>query len=249
MILGIDVGNTNIVIVGIDNGMITFSERCKTDFENISELFQRVSDKSFEGSILSSVVPSINNQIIQTVRKDFGIDPVVVDATLNMNIYLPEKVRKEIGADIIAGLVAAYDKYAGPLAVVDMGTATTIFALNNKGELVGGIIHPGIEIELNALSTKTAQLPQISKIEIPERILGQDTSECIRSGVFYGHAGLIDSFIYNFEKEMDTHLTVILTGGLGRYITKFFNHEVIYDEALLEKGLEYLYEHNKKSGA
>ncbi|MDO4939317.1 MAG: type III pantothenate kinase [Lachnospiraceae bacterium] len=247
MILGIDVGNTNIVLGGIQDGTLVFSKRTETKTENISRLMSEISDHIFEGAILSSVVPAINNNIIIAVRETFRIDPIIVTPKMKMNICLPEKVHKEIGADIIVGLVAAASEYKVPLAVVDMGTASTIFALDKNSTLAGGTIHPGMVIEYNALSTKTAQLPEIETVEIPEHILGQNTNECIKSGVAYGHAGMIDAIISGMEKEMHTPLTVIATGGLGRYIAPICTHQIIYDEALLIKGLDYLYKANKKA--
>lgn len=244
MILGIDVGNTNIVFGGINEGKLIFSERAATEKASVAMLLSHVSDKSFDGVILSSVVPSINSCITDTVHEIFGIDPVIVGPEMKMNIHLPEKVKKEIGADIIVGLVAAAAEYTAPLAVVDMGTASTIFALDKDLWLKGGIIHPGMVIEYNALSSETEQLPEITSVEVPDHILGQNTDECIKSGVAYGHAGMIDAILTGMEREMGTTLTVIATGGLGRLMAPICSHEIIYDEALLIKGLDYLYKMN-----
>ena len=244
MILGIDVGNTNIVIGGISDGRLVFSERISTSAENVPVIFSKISDRTFDGAILSSVVPSINSTITENVKKQFAADVIIVNPKMNMNISIPERVHAEIGSDIIVGLAAAADEYDAPLAVIDMGTATTIFALDENKVLTGGIIHPGIVIEFNALSTKTAQLPEIVEIEIPEKVLGQNTAQCIKSGVVYGHAGMIDNILSEMEKEMKTPLTVIATGGLGRFVTPICSHKIIYDEALLIKGLDYLYKLN-----
>ncbi|MBQ0146132.1 MAG: type III pantothenate kinase [Lachnospiraceae bacterium] len=244
MILGIDIGNTNIVIGGINNAELVFSERAGTDEKNIRELFSRISGRAFEGAILSSVVPSINLPVIHAVRNTLGVEPIVVSPDMTMNIHIPKKVRKEIGSDIIVGLAAAANEYPLPLAVVDMGTASTVFALDKQSRITGGAIHPGIVIEFNALSRKTAQLPEIQDIEIPERVLGQDTDSCIKSGVIYGHAGMVDAILSGMEKEMNTSLTVIATGGLGRFVAPICSHKIIYDEALLIKGLDFLYKIN-----
>lgn len=244
MILGIDVGNTNIVVGGIQDGQLIFSERTGTSAENVPVLLSGLSGRVFDGAILSSVVPSLNGIISENVRKIFGTDIITVSPKMNMNITLPGHVHAEIGADIIVGLVAAADEYDAPLAVIDMGTATTIFTLDKNRVLAGGTIHPGIVIEFNALSTRTAQLPEIIQVEIPERVLGQNTDQCIKSGVVYGHAGMVDAILSGMEKEMQTSLTVIATGGLGRFVAPICSHKIIYDEALLIKGLDYLYRMN-----
>lgn len=244
MILGIDVGNTNIVIGGIQDGELLFSERKQTEVGNIEKLLNTVKDRTFEGAILSSVVPWINDSIVRCVRKTFGLETILVSAQIKMNISLPEHVKKEIGADIIVGLCAAATEYETPLAVVDMGTASTVFLLDKDLVLAGGTIHPGIGIELNALSSKTSLLPRISAVEIPERVLGQNTNECILSGVVYGHAGMIDSILDHMEEEIGSEINAVATGGLGRYVTPVCRHKLIYDESLLIKGLDLLYKMN-----
>ena len=244
MILGIDAGNTNIVIGGIQDGELLFSERKQTEVGNIEKLLNTVKDRTFEGAILSSVVPWINDSIIRCVRKAFGLETILVSAQIKMNISLPEHVKKEIGADIIVGLCAAATEYETPLAVVDMGTASTVFLLDKDFVLAGGTIHPGIGIELNALSSKTSLLPRISTVEIPERVLGQNTNECILSGVVYGHAGMIDSILDHMEEEIGSEINAVATGGLGRYVTPVCRHKLIYDESLLIKGLDLLYKMN-----
>ena len=244
MILGIDAGNTNIVIGGIQDGELLFSERKQTEVGNIEKLLNTVKDRTFEGAILSSVVPWINDSIIRCVRKTFGLETILVSAQIKMNISLPEHVKKEIGADIIVGLCAAATEYETPLAVVDMGTASTVFLLDKDLVLAGGTIHPGSGIELNALSSKTSLLPRISAVEIPERVLGQNTNECILSGVVYGHAGMIDSILDHMEEEIGSEINAVATGGLGRYVTPVCRHKLIYDESLLIKGLDLLYKMN-----
>lgn len=244
MILGIDVGNTNIVIGGIQDGNLVFSERDKTEVGNIEKLLGKTDDRCFDGAILSSVVPWINDSISQCVKKTFGLDTILVSPKMKMNITLPEHVHKEIGADIIVGLCAAAAEYKAPLAVIDMGTATTIFALDENHVLAGGTIHPGIGIEFDALSTKTSLLPRISTVRLPEKVLGQNTNECIVNGVVYGHSGMVDSILDHMEKEIGSELTAIATGGLGRFVVPVCRHKLVYDESLLIKGLDLLYKMN-----
>ena len=121
---------------------------------------------------------------------------------------------------------------------------STVFLLDKDLVLAGGTIHPGIGIELNALSSKTSLLPRISSVRIPEKVLGQNTNECILSGVVFGHAGMIDSILDHMEEEIGSEINAIATGGLGRFVTPVCRHKLVYDESLLIKGLDLLYKMN-----
>ena len=235
MILAIDVGNTNTVIG---------EKRCKTNMIEIRSLLASMRGEDYEGAILSSVVPALNKHICNTVFLQFGIDTIVVDPKMNMNITIPEKYHEELGADIIVGCVGAAAEYPCPLAVIDMGTASTIFVLDKDNVFLGGTIHTGIALELNALTEKTAQLPKTS-FEAPDKVIGQNTEECMRAGVLYGHAGMIDGILDHIEKELDCSVTAVATGGLGGYIVPLCRHEIKYDYDLLIKGLNLLYEKNR----
>lgn len=235
MILAIDVGNTNTVIG---------DKRCKTNMIEIRSLLSSMRGDSYEGAILSSVVPALNSQICHTVFLQFGIDTIVVNPKMEMNIDIPEKYHEELGADIIVGCVGAAEEYPCPLAVIDMGTASTIFVLDKNRTFVGGTIHTGIGLELSALTEKTAQLPKTS-FEAPDRVIGQNTEECMRAGVLYGHAGMIDGILDHIEEELGSKVTAVATGGLGGYIVPLCRHEIIYDYDLLIKGLKILYEKNR----
>lgn len=253
MILAIDMGNSNIVIGGIDNEKTFFLERIttardKTDLEyaiNIKNILEihSVSSDDIHGAILSSVVPPLNATLISAVFKSTGKSCLLVGSGMKTGLNIRMDNPKSVGSDMIVDAVAAIHEYPLPLAVVDMGTATTISVIDNNKNYIGGIIHPGLKVSLDSLSSKTAQLPHIN-LENPSRILGKNTVECMRAGILYGHAGAIDGCISQMEAELGAKLTVIITGGLAPFILPLCKKDLIYDENLLLKGLCLLYNMN-----
>ena len=130
-----------------------------------------------------------------------------------------------------------------PLIVIDMGTATTLCTVDKKGNYIGGVILPGLKVSLDSLSGKTAQLPYIS-LEVPDRIIGKNTIDCMRAGIIYGTVDMIDGILDRMEAELGDSPTIISTGGLARFITPLCRHKIHYDDALLLKGLLILYRKN-----
>ncbi len=232
---------------------LAFSARTRTNVLKIRQLLKDIntgtaseipsSDLHFTGAIISSVVPSIVPELLKVVFLFYGLNAMVVDPKMNMNIRIPERYHAELGPDIIAGLVAAGAQYEAPFAVIDMGTASTIFAVDSSRNFIGGTIHPGIGIELKSLCTNTAMLPRID-FRVPTCVIGKNTDECIQSGVFYGHAGMIDTILDHMEEELGYKLNAIATGGLGRFIAPLCRRHIEYDEDLLLKGLYILYVFN-----
>ncbi len=182
MILAIDMGNTNIVIGGIDDQRTYFLERIttnrfKTDLEyainvkNILEIYG-VSTADIEGAIISSVVPPLNATLISAVEKICGKTPMLVGSGMKTGINIIMDNPKSVGADRIVNAVAAVQEHKPPLIIIDMGTATTLCAIDQNGAYVGGAILPGLRVSLDALSAKTAQLPAIS-LDIPHHVIGR----------------------------------------------------------------------------
>ena len=171
MILAIDMGNSNIVIGGIDEANTHFMERIttdtrKTDLEYAVSLksildLHHIAAEDLEGAILSSVVPPLNAVIIEAVRKVTGLSCKLVGAGMKTGMNIRMDDPKHIGSDLIVDSVAAKANYPLPIIVIDMGTATSVTALDQNGDYVGGIIHPGLRVSLNTLSGSTAQLPSI----------------------------------------------------------------------------------------
>ena len=151
---------------------------------------------------------------------------------------------KTVGSDMIVDAVAAIREHPCPIIIIDMGTATTLSVVDKNGCYIGGVILPGLRLSLDTLSSKTAQLPSIS-LDIPSKVIGKNTIDCMRSGIMYGNASMIDGIIDRMEEELGQPATLVATGGLSRFVTPLCRHSIIYDEALLLKGLLILYEKNK----
>lgn len=253
MILAIDMGNTNIVIGGIDSEQTYFVERVTTDrvktaleyavsIKNILEIHE-VDKKKIEGAIVSSVVPPLNATISSAVKKIFGFRPMLVGSGMKTGLNIIMDNPKTVGSDLIVDAVAALKDYPGPIVIIDMGTATTMCVVDQSGNYIGGAILPGLKVSLESLSSRTAQLPSIS-LDIPKKVIGKNTIDCMRSGIMYGNAGMIDGILDRMEEELGEPPTVLATGGLSRFVVPLCRHKIIYDEALLLKGLLILYEKN-----
>ena len=251
MILAIDIGNSNIVLGGVREKEILFQARIVTDHIKTSDQYCAelktmldlfgVSAQEIEGSIVASVVPPVLNSI----RKLTGKSCLVVGPGLKTGLNILIDNPAQTGADLVAGAVAALREYQPPLIVVDMGTATTISVLDQNGSLIGGCVCPGVKISLEALTSRTALLPGIS-LDQPKKAIGRNTIDCMRSGIMLGTASMLDGMIARMEAELGVKTTVILTGGIGKFILPLCSTQMIYDEDLLIKGLAALYQENRR---
>ena len=254
MILAIDIGNSNIVIGGFENDSIEFTARVATDVRRTEEQYAveihqilhlyGYSAKEMEGSIISSVVPPLTSVMKMALRTITGKKPLVVGPGLKTGLNIKLDNPTSLGADRVADTVAAIHDYQLPLMVVDMGTATTICVVDGKKNYIGGAIIPGMRIAADTLTARTAQLPKIS-LEAPAKLIGKNTVDCMKSGVFYGNVALIDGMLDKIEEEMGQKLTIIATGGLAKALIPYCKHDIILDDALLLKGLKIIYEKNK----
>lgn len=256
MILAIDMGNSNIVIGGIDESQTYFVERIttnqgKTDLEyainikNILEIHQ-IDKEQIEGAILSSVVPPLNETISSAIQKICGFRPMLVGSGMKTGLNIQMDNPKTVGSDLIVDAVAALNEYPCPIIIIDMGTATTMSVIDPAGNYIGGVILPGLKVSLDSLSGKTAQLPYIS-LDIPEKVIGKNTIDCMRSGIIYSNAAMMDGLADRMEEELGMKATILATGGLARFITPLCRHDIIYDNELLLKGLLILYRKNQEN--
>lgn len=255
MILGIDIGNTNIVVGLLDEKNIKMSNRISTDksktsfelfsqFENMLEFF-KVDINQIEGGIISSVVPELTNQVSEAVVHLINKTPLIVGPGIKTGLNIKIDNPQTLGSDRVADAVAAIEEYKAPIIIVDMGTATTISVIDKSKNHIGGMIIPGIKTSLNALSSHASQLPYIS-IEAPKKIIGKNTIDCMKSGIVIGNAAMIDGLIDRIEEDLNEKATVIATGGLSRVVIEHSKKDINYDENLLLKGLYYIYQKNKK---
>lgn len=254
MLLAIDIGNTNIVLGGFENDELKFVARIatnatKTEDEYATKIrsilvLHNVSAESVSGAIISSVVPPLNSVMKRAIRIVYGIEPIMVGPGIKTGINIQCDNPSTVGADLICACVAAHHIYGSPSLVIDMGTATKMMVVDKNGAFIGVSIIPGVNIALKALSGGTAQLPQIS-LEAPDSVIGKNTVDCMRSGVVFGNACMLDGMIDRFNEEMDTQLQVIATGGLASTIVCHCKHPITLDEDLLLKGLNILYNKNR----
>lgn len=253
MILAIDMGNTNIVLGGIDEHKTYFVERittnqAKTDLEyavNLKDILEiyDIHPSQIEGAILSSVVPPLNITILRAVEKILGKKPLLVGSGMKTGLNILMDNPKTVGSDMIVDAVAAIHEFPKPIIVIDMGTATTMSVVDKSGNYCGGVILPGLKVSLDSLSGKTAQLPYIS-LETPGKVIGKNTIDCMRSGIIYGNVAQIDGIIDRMEEELGEKASIVATGGLAKLITPLCRHKIVYDDALLLKGLLLLYRKN-----
>ena len=251
MLLAIDMGNTNITLGGFRDEQLVFVSRLYTakhkssdefaiNFLDIFNLYN-VSPSDFSGVILASVVPGLTDPIVRAVKRTTGIEPILVGGEYNGKLKCDILPVAHLGADLIAGAVAAREKYPLPCLVVDLGTATKILVIGKNGEFKGCTISPGVKISLDALTQGAALLPSVS-FTAPEKAIGENTVECMQSGVVYGTAAMIDGLIRRIGSELEEKVaSVVATGGYSPSIIPSCETEIIYDENLLLDGLREIY--------
>lgn len=253
MLLTIDIGNTNIVLGGYYDDKLAFISRIstnarKTDAEYATKIksilaLNEVTPTELKGAIISSVVPPLTTVIKSAVKMVYGVDAFVVGPGIKTGINLLADNPTEVGADLICACVAAYNLYEPPVLVTDMGTATKMLIVDEKACFSGVSIIPGVELSLKALAGGTAQLPQIS-LDAPERVMGRNTLDCMRSGIIYGNASMIDGMIERIQEEMNCTPTLVATGGLSNAIIPYCKHKIEIDNDLILKGLYIIYHKN-----
>ena len=226
MILAIDIGNTNVVLGGIEGNDILFEARMATDsiktsdqycaeLKNILALFDVV-PSMIDGTIVASVVPPVLNSFRTAIRKLTGKNCLVVGPGIRTGLNIRMDNPAEIGSDLIVASVAAIHDYGAPLLIVDMGTATTITAIDKDGVYTGGCICPGLKISL-------------------------------RSGIMFGAAAMLDGLLDRMEQELGTPATVVATGGISKFVVPLCRRKLIYDRTLMLKGLNLLYQRNVRA--
>lgn len=254
MILAIDIGNTNIAIGCIDGEQIAFEELLYADlkkteleyaisFKTVLEIYG-IDSAQLEGGIVSSVVPPITATVRHAAEKIIGKKILEVGPGVKTGLDIKIDNPAQLGPDLVVGAVAGIAEYGCPLAVVDLGTATTITVVNEKRQVIGGMIMPGVGVALDSLINRTSQLPKIS-LEPPRRFIGSNTVDCMKSGVLYGNAACIDGMIGRIREELGRELSVVATGGMAQYIIPHCRQKIVRDDALLLKGLKLIYDKNQ----
>lgn len=252
MLLAADIGNTSISIGAYKNDELVFTTRLYTDrHKSADEYAINILDilslygadpHGFEGAVISSVVPEITAYFSSALTKVIGKEPILVGEKYNGSLKVEILPVSYLGADLIAASVGAIEKYPLPCLVCDLGTATKILVIDKDGVFRGCTISPGVKISLEALSEKASLLPEIS-FERPERAIGENTVECMQSGIVYGTAAMLDGLVKRIKGELGAeNATVVATGGYSKTIAECCETEIIYDENLLLDGLKAIYE-------
>ena len=255
MILAVDIGNTNIVIGGIQDNEILFEARLRTESTKTSDEYcidlkmildiHKVDIQNVSGSIIASVVPQVLNSMKTAIKKLCGIQSLVIGPGIKTGLNIRVENPAQTGADLVVASVAALRLHKPPLIMVDMGTATTMVVLDKSGALIGGCICPGVKISLDALTRRTALLPGL-QLDQPKRAIGRNTVDCMRSGTIIGAAAMVDGMVQRMEEELGCRTTVIATGGIARFVIPYCKTPVIYERNLILKGLAALYRENTK---
>lgn len=254
MVLAVDIGNSNIVLGVFEGDKIQFIERLSTNqnrtsleytvlIKNILEL-NDLSHTSFEGGIISSVVPSLTHTVKEAMIRLTGKPVMVVGPGVKNGLKIMLDNPAQLGSDRVADAVGAINEYPCPLIIIDMGTATTISVIDRDRNFLGGMIIPGLRVSLDSLTLRTSQLPKIS-LDPPKKVIGSNTVDCMKSGIIYSTAASLDGAVSKLEEELGEKCTVVSTGGLSSRIIPFCKREIIIDDKLLLKGLVIIYNKNK----
>ena len=238
MLLAIDVGNSNTSVglfdknkslrflASLDTDSRKTADQISIDLMNLFTLYH-FNYTDVTGAILCSVVPPLNFMMEKALTRLLGKPPMVVGPGVRTGLNIRLAVQTQVGADIVADAVAALEKFPTPIITIDMGTATTI-----------GVIS-------EALSRRAAQLPAIS-LQHPKALIGKNTEDCMRSGIVYGTAGMLDGVIDRIREQFPgREVSVVATGGNAPVIVRYCRNKIVYDKYLLMEGLWTIYQKYK----
>ena len=261
MLLAFDIGNTNTVVGVFRDRQLVTNWRIETDPNKsadeygmlVHQLFsyENLKMKDVKDVIISTVVPSVLYTVQHMVQKYFNKKAIVVESGVKTGLIVKYDNPKQVGADRIVNAVAAYNKYGGPLIIIDMGTATTFCAVTEKAEYLGGTIAPGLKISSDALFQRTAMLPKVD-LEEPGQTICKNTIQSMQSGLIYGHMGMTEFIVNKMKKELEAitesgkPVTVVATGGLATMIDGGVDCIDFVDKLLTLEGLEIIYQKNRR---
>ena len=254
MLLAIDVGNSNNVIGLFSGEKLLTHWRIRTEWNRTADeywvlikefiLLNNVETETIDDIIIACVVPPLVPILQGMAKKYFLCEPLIVGPGVKTGISILYRNPSEVGADRIVNSVAAFEKYGGPLIIVDFGTATTFDVVSSKGEYLGGCIFPGVQISLEALFKNTAKLPRVD-MTLPEKVIGKSRVESLRSRAVYGFSGMVESIVRQIKDELDQNARVIATGGVLDWITNKTAVIDTLDPFLTLDGLRIIYEKNQ----
>ncbi len=254
MLLTIDVGNTNIVYGLFDGPTLLHQFRVESSRGRTADEYavivrqllamHGIAPGDVHAAILASVVPSLTEPMVDLVKRAFDLDALVVGPGIRTGMSILYENPREVGADRIVNAVAAFEKMRGGVIVVDFGTATTFDCITPKGEYLGGVIAPGIQISADALFSRAAKLPRV-EIAKPPKVVGRNTLHSMQSGIVYGYVGLVDGLGDRLKEELAYPCAVLATGGLASLIAPMSRTVQEVDDVLTLVGLRILYDRNQ----
>jgi type III pantothenate kinase len=255
MLLVIDVGNSHTVLGLYEGDALKGHWRVNTShYRTADELrvlctmllqLEGFSPKQVSGCCISSVVPQLNHDLLKVCRDAFGLDALMVGPGVKTGLVLLCDNPHEVGADRIVNAVGALEVCSGPLVIIDFGTATSLDVVSERSEWCGGVIVPGVEVSANALSERCAKLPKV-EIAVPSKVIGTNTVNCIRSGLTYGYASLVDGLVDQIAEEMGCAPTVVATGGFAGTIAPISRRINRVEPDLTLRGLKTIYRKNER---
>jgi len=266
MLVAVNVGNSRISFGFFKNESCELVSKFKisTDINKTSDEYLalikavsgeiNISGEGFDDCIFSSVVPQLNSVISETLERFTGISPKIVGPGLKTGFPIKIDTPSELGADIVANTAAVIgaarekgDKNFSSI-VIDMGTVTTVSAINKNGEYIGCSIFPGVGISFDAMHGKTAQLPNVMP-DKPQRAIGKNSRDSLRSGIILGNSMILDGMCEKFAKEMKVEINdtlLLATGEYAESVIASCKNDFVYEENLTLKGLWYLFDGNRQ---
>jgi len=256
MLLVIDAGNTNIVFAVFDGEKLRGQWRMATDVRRTSDEYgvwllqlmarENLSPDKIKAAIMSSVVPQATFSLRMLTRQYFHTELLIVGepgVELDINVRIDRP--REVGADRLVNAVAAWQRHKQAMIIVDFGTATTFDVVDDKGDYIGGVIAPGVNLSLEALHRAAAKLPNVA-VERPLQVIGKETVTAMQSGIYFGYVGLIEGITERIRKEYGKPMRVIATGGLAPLFAKATPVIDVLEPDLIIDGLRLIYQRNAK---
>jgi type III pantothenate kinase len=258
MLLAIDVGNTNIVLGVFEDGRLGASWRLATLRERTADelgilttgllAYGRIDKAAITGIVIASVVPPLTGTILEMTARYFGHTPLVVDGEVKTGMPVRYDTPADVGADRIVNGIGAFEKYGRPsgrpVIVVDFGTATTFDAISSRGEYLGGVIAPGVQISADALFQRAARLPRVD-VRKPPAVIGRTTVASMQAGLFYGYVSLVEGIVRRMRAELGEDAACVATGGLAEMIAPETSVIEAVDAELTLNGLSIVWERNQ----
>ncbi len=258
MFLAVDIGNTNVVFGAHDGERWvrhwrarTVAEKMPDEYAVLFRAFLRAEGLEaavFEQVVLSSVVPPLTGALRGMLAAETGVQPLVVSHAIETGLGFAVRNPAEVGADLIANGVAAYQRFGRACIAVDFGTATTFSAISDEADFLGVAIAPGLNLAASALAGQTAQLPQIY-LSAPARVVGTDTISALQAGLVGGYVGLVEGLIDRIRAELGESVPVIATGGLSSLIVPLTDRFTARDPWLTLEGLRIIGARNASGGS